>query len=107
MSAGAEEFTAMNSKQIAQRFAQANLSYEQHALVQSTVAAELMHFHAAQHVAQHTLQRVLEIGCGSGLFTPAFYAALFSFDHLFFKWTYHVEVKAALTRNLIGFCGDW
>ncbi len=65
----------MNSKQIAQRFAQANLSYEQHALVQSTVAAELMHF-MQQHVAQPHLQRVLEIGCGSGLFTRLFYAVL-------------------------------
>ena len=90
MSAGAEEFTAMNSKQIAQRFAQANLSYEQHALVQSAVAAELMQF-MQQHVAQPHLQRVLEIGCGSGLFTRLFMQH-YSFDHLFLNDLY-VEVK--------------
>ena len=90
MSAGAEEFAAMNSKQIAQRFAQANLSYEQHALVQSAVAAELMQF-MQQHVAQPHLQRVLEIGCGSGFFTRLF-MQYYSFDHLFLNDLYALSL---------------
>lgn len=75
----------MNVDQVAQRFAQAQLSYEQHALVQRQVANSLLQRMQA-HVPPH-LQRVVEIGCGSGLFTRQFMQH-YSFDQLFLNDLY-------------------
>ncbi|TQR72845.1 malonyl-ACP O-methyltransferase BioC [Acinetobacter sp. RF14B] len=76
----------MKSEQIARRFAQAHLSYKQHAVVQNAVAAELIQL-LQQHVSQPDFQRVLEIGCGSGLFSQRFMQS-YGFEHLFLNDLY-------------------
>lgn len=76
----------MKSEQIARRFAQAHLSYAQHAIVQSEVAAGLIQLMQQQPMQPH-FQRVLEIGCGSGLFTQRFMQC-YSFEHLFLNDLY-------------------
>ncbi|WP_347455580.1 malonyl-ACP O-methyltransferase BioC [Acinetobacter thermotolerans] len=79
----------MNTDLIAQRFAQAQSSYEQHAIAQRRVALELIQ-RIQLHVPPH-LQRILEIGCGSGLFTRQL-MQYYSFDQLFLNDLYP-EVK--------------
>ena len=61
----------MNNTLIAQRFAQAQHSYDQHAVAQRHVAQHLLYL-MQQHIPQPHMQRALEIGCGSGLFSHAF-----------------------------------
>ena len=79
----------MKTDQVAQRFAQAQSSYEQHAIAQRRVAMELVQYMQA-HIAVN-LQRILEIGCGSGLFTRQLMQH-YSFDQLFLNDLYP-EVK--------------
>ena len=79
----------MKIDRVAQRFAQAHSSYEQHAIAQRQVAQELMQYIQA-HVPPH-LRRILEIGCGSGLFTRQL-MQYYSFDQLFLNDLYS-EVK--------------
>lgn len=79
----------MKTDQVAQRFAQAQSSYEQHAIAQRRVALELIQ-RMQLHVPPH-LQRILEIGCGSGLFTRQL-MQYYSFDQLFLNDLYP-EVK--------------
>ncbi|MGY6298078.1 hypothetical protein ACXIUY_24300, partial [Vibrio parahaemolyticus] len=74
---------------VAQRFAQAQSSYEEHAIAQRRVAMELVQYMQA-HIAVN-LQRILEIGCGSGLFTRQLMQH-YSFDQLFLNDLYP-EVK--------------
>ncbi|MFV5491788.1 malonyl-ACP O-methyltransferase BioC [Acinetobacter sp. ASP199] len=79
----------MKTDQVAQRFAQAQSSYEQHAIAQRRVTIELLQ-DMRSHVPPH-LQRILEIGCGSGLFTRQLLQH-YSFDQLFLNDLYP-EVK--------------
>lgn len=65
----------MNNTLIAQRFAQAQHSYDQHAVAQHHVAQHLLHL-MQQYIPQTHMQRALEIGCGSGLFSHAFYSIM-------------------------------
>lgn len=58
----------IETAQIAKRFAQAQQSYTQQATAQLQVAQQLNQLIHA-HVPMQKLQNVLEIGCGSGLFT--------------------------------------
>ncbi|MGE8539404.1 MAG: malonyl-ACP O-methyltransferase BioC [Acinetobacter sp.] len=80
----------MKNTQIAQRFAQAQQSYDQHAVAQRHVAQQLFHL-MQQHLPQPHLQRALEIGCGSGLFSQIFLQH-YGVDQLFLNDLYP-EVK--------------
>ena len=76
----------MDAKQIAQRFQQAHHSYATHAVVQKQVAQQLMQTMAHLIQVPH-LPRVLEIGCGTGLFSQLFLQH-YSVDHLFLNDLY-------------------
>ena len=95
----------MKTALIAQRFAQAQDSYCQHAIAQQHVAAQLLQ-HLQQHLIQPHLQRGLEIGCGSGLFTHAFLQH-YTVDQLFLNDLYP-EVKQHFpdTEQFIWNIGD-
>lgn len=58
----------IETTQVAKRFAQAQQSYTEQAAAQSQVAQQLNQL-IHSHVPIQRLQNVLEIGCGSGLFT--------------------------------------
>ena len=79
----------MKTDLVAQCFAQAQSSYDQHAIAQRRVALELIQ-RMQLYVPPH-LQRILEIGCGSGLFTRQL-MQYYSFDQLFLNDLYP-EVK--------------
>lgn len=53
---------------VALRFAQAGLSYSEHAVVQKQIALHLAGL-MAKHLPSHEFSEVLEIGCGSGNLT--------------------------------------
>lgn len=95
----------MNNTLIAQRFAQAQHSYDQHAVAQHHVAQHLLHL-MQQYIPQPHMQRALEIGCGSGLFSHAFLQH-YGVDQLFLNDLYP-EVKQHFpeTEQFIWGIGD-
>lgn len=95
----------MKTALIAQRFSQAQDSYNQHAIAQDYVAKQLLALMQQHCIAPH-LQRGLEIGCGSGLFTHAFLQH-YAVDQLFLNDLYP-EVKQYFrnTEQLLWGIGD-
>lgn len=59
---------SIDKAKIALRFAQAQQSYDQHAVVQQRIVQQLLHF-IQQYAPQHAVQQMLDIGCGSGQLT--------------------------------------
>jgi malonyl-CoA O-methyltransferase len=55
----------INKSQVAQRFAKAGHSYTQHAVVQKQICQHLIGL-MQQYISKNSLDRVFEIGCGSG-----------------------------------------
>lgn len=55
----------INKFQVAQRFAKAGQSYTQHAVVQKQICQHLIGL-MQQYISKNSLDRVFEIGCGSG-----------------------------------------
>ncbi|MDN5512305.1 malonyl-ACP O-methyltransferase BioC [Acinetobacter sp.] len=55
----------IDKSQIAQRFAKAGHSYTQHAVVQKQICQHLIGL-MQQYISKNSLDRVFEIGCGSG-----------------------------------------
>ena len=83
------------TNQIAQRFAKAQHSYAQAAAVQQHMVAALLQQLAVamppSTQGTNTLQRVLEIGCGSGLFTQAV-VAQYAINNLFLNDLYQAAL---------------
>lgn len=65
------ELMNIETFQIARRFAQAGQSYDEHAVIQKKIAKNLMQL-ISQHLQRNSLERVFEIGCGSGNLTKFF-----------------------------------
>ena len=55
----------IDKSQVAQRFEKAAQSYTQHAVVQKQICQNLMGL-MQEHLSENSLDRVFEIGCGSG-----------------------------------------
>ncbi|MGE8539350.1 malonyl-ACP O-methyltransferase BioC [Acinetobacter sp. UBA3106] len=95
----------IDKSQIARRFAQAGQSYAEHAVVQKQICLNLMQL-MQQFLLQNRLDRVFEIGCGSGNLSHLLMQN-FEIDHLFLNDLYsEVQQHFQAKENLEWQIGD-
>jgi len=95
----------IDKSQIARRFAQAGQSYAEHAVVQKQICLNLMQL-MQHYLSQTRLNRVFEIGCGSGNLSRLLMQN-FEIDHLFLNDLYpEVQQHFQVKENLEWLIGD-
>nr|WP_174507510.1 malonyl-ACP O-methyltransferase BioC [Acinetobacter sp. Marseille-Q1620] len=95
----------INKSQVAQRFAKASQSYDQHAFVQKDICYALIGL-MRRFMQYQSLERVFEIGCGSGNLTQLLLQN-FKVNQLFLNDIYpEVQQHFQIQQNLDFYIGD-
>ncbi|WP_166171090.1 malonyl-ACP O-methyltransferase BioC [Acinetobacter sp. SA01] len=95
----------INKSQVAQRFAKAGQSYAEHAIVQKQICQQLLQL-IQQYLPSTSLNRVFEIGCGSGNLSHLLMQN-FEIKHVFLNDLYsEVQQHFQAKENLEWLIGD-